>query len=152
MIQYIDIWWYIIRCHSFSSFSWFNCQVPRPKQAPRRRPRWPTPPPLERPKVKPRQTAEERPAAHVAFWHQRLGPRRSEDFSTNVNRCLFFLLAEKRGCVFFFLGGAEMIRRLVKFVTISFDCLGWFWYLRFCFAQPLIREWRALRTPLAFSR
>lgn len=112
-------------------------QVPRPKLAPRPRPR---------PKVKPRQIAEERP---VAFWHQRLGPRRSEDFSDQTYRVLFFDWRKKEGASFFFLG--RDFRGFVFFlIRMSFDCLGWFWYVRLCFAQPLIQEWRALRTPLAF--
>ena len=74
-----------------------TCQVPRPKQAPRRRPRWP---PLERPKAKPRQIAEE----PVAFWHQRLGPRRSEIVRQTYVVCFFVIGGKKEGASFFFLG------------------------------------------------
>lgn len=146
MIQYIDIWWYTIRCHSFSSFSWFNLSGAKAKagSVPAKA------------KMAAAGKAKGKAKANSGGTRGLLAPKTwatpKWDFSTNVP-CLFYLICGKKSVrLLFFGGGAEMIRRLVKFVTISFDCLGWFWYLRLCFAQPLIREWRALRTPLAFSR
>ena len=143
MIQYIDIWWYIIRCHSFSSFSWFNLSGAKAKagSVPAKA------------KMAAAGKAKGKAKANSGGTRGLLAPKTwatpKWDCSTNV-RCLFFCdWRKKRGCVFFFLG-RDFRGFVICFIRMSFDCLGWFWYIRLCFAQPLIQEWRALRTPLAF--